>query len=66
MQLISRNKLILNRKLFNYFTPVNAKSKIDKISKITNWVKLKDKQQQSKALLNGFSINGHTRVLSIE
>ena len=28
---------------FNPFTPNSAKSKIDKFSKITNWVKLKKK-----------------------
>ena len=38
----------------NPFTLDNAKSKIDKYSKITNWVKLKNKQHCSKVLLNSF------------
>ena len=40
------------------FTPNSAKSKIDKFSKITNWVKLKNKQHHSKELLNSFAMNG--------
>ena len=46
---------------FNPFTFHRAKSKIDKCSKITNWVKLKNKQHHSKVLLNSFPM-----VLSIE
>ena len=49
---------------FNPFTPDSTKSKIDQISKITNWVKLKNKQHYSKELLNSFTMNGH--VLYIE
>ena len=48
--------------LFNHFTPFtpgSAKSTIDKCSKITNWVKLKNKHQ-SKVLLNSFPMNGVT------
>ena len=44
----------------NRFPPDKAKFKIDKVSKITNWVKLKNKQHHSKVLLNRFLINGHT------
>ena len=42
------------------FTPDSAKSKTDKFSNITNWVKVKDKQHQSKVQLNSFPMNGHT------
>ena len=54
--------------LINPVTPDSAKSKIDKISKIANWGKLKNKQHHSKALLNSFLSNewSHFRVLSIE
>ena len=34
--------------LINSVTPDSAKSKTGKFSKITNWVKLKSKQQHSK------------------
>ena len=37
-----------------------CKSKVDKFSKITNWVKLKNKRYHSKVLLNSFPTNGHT------
>ena len=53
----------------NFLTSDSAKSKIDKSSKITNWVKLKkknnNKEHHSKALLNSFPMNGH-RVLYME
>ena len=40
--------------------------KLIKLSKITNWVNLKNKQQHhSKVLLNSFAMNGHT-LASIE
>ena len=42
------------------FTPDSAMSKIDKFSKITNWVKLINKQHHSKVLLNSFPMNGET------
>ena len=38
----------------NNFTPDSAKSKIDKIFKITYWVKLKNKQQYLLASRNIF------------
>ena len=44
----------------NAFTPDSAKSKIDKLSKITNEIKLKNKHHYSKLLLNSFPINGNT------
>ena len=34
--------------------------KIDKLSKITNWVKLKNKQNHDKVLLSSFPMNGHS------
>ena len=40
------------------FTPNSAESNIDKISKITNWVK--NKQQHIKVPPNSFPMNGHT------
>ena len=40
--------------------PDSVKSKTDNISKITNWVKMKNKQLHSKVLLNSFPTNGHT------
>ena len=40
----------------NPFSPDNAKSKTDKFSKITTWMKLKNKQHYSKVLLNSFSM----------
>ena len=46
--------------VINPFTSDSAKSKIDKFSKITNWVKLKNKQHHSKVLLNSFPMNGRT------
>ena len=43
------------------FTSDRAESKIDKFSKITNWVKLKNKQHHSKLQLNSLMpMNGHT------
>ena len=42
------------------FTPENSEYKIDKFSKITNWVKLKNKQNHSKVLLSSFPMNGHS------
>ena len=54
------------RDLVYPFTPDSDKCKLDKFSKRTNWVKLKNKQHHSKVLLNSFPINGHVRVLSIE
>ena len=52
---------------FNRFTPDSTKSKTDKFSKITNWVKLKNNEHRSKVLLNSFPMNSHTlRILSIE
>ena len=44
----------------NSFIPDSAKSKIDEFSKITNWVKLKNKQLHSKKMLNSFPWYGHT------
>ena len=44
----------------NPFPADRAKSKIDKFSKITNWVKMREKQHHSKALLNRFRMNGHS------
>ena len=38
----------------------SAKSKTDKVSKITNWVKLENKQHLSKILFNSFPMNAHT------
>ena len=51
--------------LYNPFTRESAKSKPYKFSKITNWLKLKNKQHHSSAqqLSNEWS---HLRVLSIE
>ena len=46
--------------LINPFIPNSAKSKIDKFSKITNCVKVKNKQHHCKVLLNSFPMNGHT------
>ena len=46
------------RLLFVPFTPDNTKSKIDKFSKITNWVLTK--QHHGKVLLNSFTMTGHT------
>ena len=53
---------------FNSFNRDSAKYQIDKFSKVTNWVKLKNKQPHSKVLLNSFPMNGHTLgfCLSIE
>ena len=45
---------LLTEVQLNPLTPDSAKSKTDKFSKITNWVKL------IKELLNSFPINGHT------
>ena len=39
---------------FNLFTQDSTKSKI------TNWIKLKNKQQHSKELLNSFRMNVYT------
>ena len=44
--------------MFKPFTPDSAKSKIDKFSKITNWVKLETLQLHNKVLLSGFPMNG--------
>ena len=54
--------------MFNPFTADSFKSKINKVSKLTNRVKLKNKQCHSKVLLHSFLMNGHTylRVLSME
>ena len=46
--------------MMNPFTRDSAKSKIDKFPKITNWLKLKNKQHHSNVLLNSFPMNGHT------
>ena len=46
--------------LFNVVTPDNSKSKTDEFYKITNWLKLKNRQHHSKVLLNSFPMNGHT------
>ena len=45
--------------LINSLTADSAKSKTDKFSKLTNWVKLKTKHH-SKVLLSSFPMNGHT------
>ena len=47
-------------KVINRFTPDSAKSKTDKFSKLTNEVKLTNKQHHSKVLLSRFSTIGHT------
>ena len=55
--------VLLYTRLFysvNLFTSDDAKSKIVKLSKITNWGKLKTTQHHSKVLLNSFPMNGHT------
>ena len=44
----------------NPFTSDSAKYKIDKFSKVTIWVKLKNNHHHSKVLLDGFPMNGHT------
>ena len=44
----------------NPLTPDSTKFKIDKFSKITNCIKLKNKQHHSKVLLNSFLMNDHT------
>ena len=44
----------------NPFSPDGAKSNIDKLSKIANWVELKHKQNHSKVLLKSFPMNDHT------
>ena len=41
-------------------TSDSAKLKIDDFAKITNWVKLKNKYNHNKVLLNNFPMNGHT------
>ena len=46
------------------FTSDSAKSKFDKFSKITNWVKMNNKQYHGIVLLNSFPMN--FRVLSLE
>ena len=46
--------------VINPFTLDSDRSKTDKFSKITNRVKLKNKQHHSKELLNSFPVNGHT------
>ena len=43
-----------------FFTSGIAKCKIDKIFKIRNWVRLRNKQHCSKELLNSFPMNGHS------
>ena len=48
---------------FNPFTPDSAKSETDQFTKITNWVKLKNKQHHSKILLNSFPMNGPPKGL---
>ena len=45
---------------FNPFTPDSGKFKIDKFPKMSNLVKLKNRQYLSKVLLNSFRMNGHT------
>ena len=45
---------------------VPSANKIDKFSKITNWIKLKNKQHQSKVLLNSFLMNGDTLVHGVK
>ena len=47
-------------KKINRFTSDNAKSKIDKFPKITNWVGLIIKEHHSEVQLNSFPMNGHT------
>ena len=44
----------------NHFIPNSSKSKIDKFSKITIWVKLKSKLLHCKELLKNFSKNSNT------
>ena len=67
-ELICRHLLslaVMSSAVYNSFTPDSAKSKIDKFSKITNWVNLKNKpQRHSKVQLsNEWS---HFSVLSME
>ena len=59
-QWVLNERYDLTSQMLNPFTPESAKSKIDKFSKIANWVKLKNKQHHSKVLLNSFPMNGHT------
>ena len=46
--------------IINLIISDSAKSKSDKFFKITNWVRLKNKQHHSKVLLNSFPTNGRT------
>ena len=50
------------RESFNPFTADNAKSKINNLAKTTNWLKLKNKQSQTKVWLNidSFSMSVYT------
>ena len=44
------------------FTADTANSKIVKFSKITNWLKLKNKQHHNKVSLNSFPMNGKSFI----
>ena len=52
--------VILYNLYINPFTPDSVKSKTENFSRITNRVKLKNKQHHSKVMLNSFPMNGHT------
>ena len=53
-------------KLLTFLLLTVSSPKFDKFSKITNWVRLKNKQHHSKVLLNCFPVSGSVhRVLSI-
>ena len=60
-------KILLVMKVFNPFTLDSVKSKTDKCFKITNWVKMKNKQHHSKVTAQQLSNEwSHFMVLSIE
>ena len=52
--------LCISKNGFKPFTFDSGKSKIDQFSKITNWVKLKNKQHHSKVMCDSFPVNGNT------
>ena len=57
---IDRHQVEPDQFLLLNLTPDRAKSKIYKFPKISNWVKLKNKQHHSKVLLDSFPMNDHT------
>ena len=54
------NLVYTNNVNINPFTSHSAKSKIDKFSKITNWVKINCKTNSTTVLRNSFPMNGRT------